>query len=260
MFDYNIHRKDRSLSTSIISRGGGVLIAVRKTISITVLLASNSVEHLFVKIEVGSNKIIIATAYFPPRSEPEKYWEFTENVEKLSDENPDHKLCILGDFNFPYCNWSKDGMSSVGTPLTGASPSEVESIQILSASCSYHNLYQVNSVKNAHNNLLDLIFMDDGEAKISTAEIVLLPLDIYHPPISFEFKCESCVNNPGLTGDAFYRDFHAMNVLDVTSFLSQFNWDNLFKNKSLDDMISIFYDIIYLTIDLYVPKSLDDII
>uniref|UniRef100_A0A6P7FT13 Agrin-like n=1 Tax=Diabrotica virgifera virgifera TaxID=50390 RepID=A0A6P7FT13_DIAVI len=79
--------------------------------------------------------------------------------------------------------------------------------------------------------------MDDGEAKISTAEIVLLPLDIHHPPISFEFKCESCVNNPGLTGDAFYRDLHALNVLDVTSFLSQFNCDNLFKNKSLDDMI-----------------------
>uniref|UniRef100_A0A6P7GYL1 Probable ATP-dependent helicase PF08_0048 n=1 Tax=Diabrotica virgifera virgifera TaxID=50390 RepID=A0A6P7GYL1_DIAVI len=112
MFDYNIHRKDRSLSTSIFSRGGGVLIAVSKTISSTVLLASNSVEHLFVKVEVGSNKVIIATAYFPPRSEPEKYWEFTDNVEKLSEENPDHKLCILGDFNVPYCNWSKDGMSS----------------------------------------------------------------------------------------------------------------------------------------------------
>ena len=44
-----------------------------------------------------------------------------------------------------------------------------------------------------------------------------------------------------------------MNVYEVSCFLSQFNWDEMFTNKSLDDMISIFYDIIYITIDNFVP-------
>ena len=44
-----------------------------------------------------------------------------------------------------------------------------------------------------------------------------------------------------------------MDISAVTDFLSQFEWDTLFQNKSLNDMISIFYDIVYLTIDIFVP-------
>ena len=39
----------------------------------------------------------------------------------------------------------------------------------------------------------------------------------------------------------------------VTDFLSKVECDTLFQKKSLNDMIGIFYDIVYLTIDIFVP-------
>lgn len=249
MLDYNIYRRDRSPETSTYSRGGGVLIAVRKTLTSTVLAASKNIEHLFVKIDIDNSKFIFATAYFPPRSAPDKYMEFTETVDRLSEEFAEYSLCILGDFNLPYCRWSNDGMASAA----GAPPAEVESTQLLSFLCSYHNLHQVNTVRNAGNNLLDLVFVRDGESEVFAAEAALLPVDVHHPPLSFELKCKSCFNDSGLIGEGFYRDFQSMNVQEVIGFLSQFNWDDLLMGKTLDNMVNVFYDIIYLTIDIFVP-------
>ena len=132
LFDYNIYRKDRSSDTSSFSRGGGVLIAVRKIFASTVLSANNNIEQLFVKIETNNNKFILSTVYFPPRSAHEKYLEFAEGVENLYEEYPEYKLCILRDFNFPNCRWANDGLSSLPVALAGAPPNEAESIRMIS--------------------------------------------------------------------------------------------------------------------------------
>lgn len=60
----------------------------------------------------------------------------------------------------------------------------------------------INTVRNANNNLLDLIFQDK-EAKIVRAEQALRPEDIYHPPRSLNIKCQTSFNNPELTGNIF---------------------------------------------------------
>lgn len=163
-------------------------------------------------------------------------------------------MYVLGDFNLPNSQWSMDELASMVVPLPTASPNEVESLQVLSHLCSYHNLYQVNTIKNDNNSMLDFIFVQDKETIIFTAESPLLPVDIYHPPLSFTVRCEKGhFNNYGLTGDGFYRDFHAMDSGAVLDFLSQFNWDILLEHKCLDDMISTFYDILYLSVDIFVP-------
>ena len=254
MFDYNIYRKDRSAETSACARGGGVLIAVRKNIASRVLPANNSIEHLFVQIDMSGEQFIFASAYFPPRSAFQKYVQFGESLERLSDEYPENKLCVLGDFNLPHSQWSKEDLASVAVPLPTAVPNEVESLQVLSFLCSYHNLYQVNSIANENNVILDLVFLQDRETRVFLADSALLPVDAHHPPLSFNIQCEfRHLNNGGLTGDGFYRDFHAMDIQAVLDFLSYFHWYSLFQNKCLDDMLSIFYDILYLTVEFFVP-------
>lgn len=95
LFDYDVYRKDRSRETSDFSRGGGVLIAVRKTITSSFLSVGGGVEHLFVKIDLdGGDGYVLATAYLPPRSTPEKYIEFAGSVDDISERCPGYKLCI----------------------------------------------------------------------------------------------------------------------------------------------------------------------
>lgn len=79
--DFNIYRKDRSADTSDKTRGGGVLIAVRKYLSSQLIVpVSKSIEDLYVKFNYGNNKFIIGGVYIPPRSSVEKYHIHIDNI------------------------------------------------------------------------------------------------------------------------------------------------------------------------------------
>ena len=82
----------------------------------------------------------------------------------------------------------------------------------------------------------------------------LLPIARHHPPLCFGLRSDSIkLDATGLTGDRFYRDFSAVDINILLDFLSQFKWDSLFRDRLVDYMLSIFYDIIYLAVDYFVP-------
>jgi hypothetical protein len=57
--DYIVYRCDRSSQTSSLSRGGGVLLAVINSIpSKPILVSNNSIELLFVHIQIKNQSII----------------------------------------------------------------------------------------------------------------------------------------------------------------------------------------------------------
>ena len=87
--------------------------------------------------------------------------------------------------------WTKETLASVATPLIASTQNEAESVRVLSHICSYHNLYQVNTISNVNNSFLDLVFSQNKEVLIVHAESALLPMDAYHPPLSFSIQCES---------------------------------------------------------------------
>lgn len=57
-------------------------------------------------------------------------------------------------------------------------------------------------------------------------------------------QCKSYFNTSGLKRNGFHKDFRSMDI--NINFSSQFEWEVLFQYKSLSDMISIFYDIVYV--------------
>lgn len=254
LYDYNVYRKDRSTGTSQHSRGGGVLIAVHKSIKSRALTSDQDIEQLFVLVGTGENRYIFGTAYFPPRTTYHRYVMFGDNLERLSEEFPQCKICILGDFNLPHGHWTDGQLGSMVTALPMASPNEVESLQIVSNMCSFHNLYQNNNVLNATDSILDLIFVHDHSIVVSPVDQPLLEADRYHPPLYFALKLETHNNNSDeLRGNGFYRDFNAADFGAILDFLSQFVWDTLFLNRSLNEMLNIFYEILYLAIEYFVP-------
>lgn len=65
MNDFDIYRKDRNASTSSASRGGGVLIAVKRTLSSRLLLtACDDIEAVFVLLHIGTKHIILSNVTF----------------------------------------------------------------------------------------------------------------------------------------------------------------------------------------------------
>ncbi|KAG5883635.1 hypothetical protein JTB14_025138 [Gonioctena quinquepunctata] len=102
MFNYSIYRKDRTQETSIHARGGGVLIAVTKDIKSKVIQSSSFYEFLFVPAGQDINLVILAAAYFPPKSPIAAYVAFNEEVDRICEEFSTAHLCILGDFNLPH--------------------------------------------------------------------------------------------------------------------------------------------------------------
>lgn len=85
----------------------------------------------------------------------------------------------------------------------------------------------------------------------------LLSVDKHHPTLSFSVNYEyHQLNTSGLTGDGFYWGFFAMHGDVIHDFLSQFQWDSLFKNRLLKDMVIIVYEIMYVTIENIVALKL----
>lgn len=68
---YNVYRYDRCNLTSLCTRGGGVLIVVRKDLCSSSISISNlSVEQVYVRCTIGSKYFVIGGVYIPPNSLP----------------------------------------------------------------------------------------------------------------------------------------------------------------------------------------------
>ena len=251
--EFNIYRTDRSNNTSVYKRGGGTLIAVHKSVVSKRLNVPDDIEQTFVSVGSGDANLILGAVYFPPRSNTLSYVTLSNTLDRLSVDMPNSTICLFGDFNLPHSIWETGNLGSSVSPSPGAPLEEVRSIQELSNTCSFHNLLQVNQVLNANDTLLDLIMTQDSSTSVCLANHHLIPPDSYHPPLCAQVSASNSATNEGLCFEGFYRDFKSANFLEMTNFLDRFEWDSMLKNKSLDVMLGVFCEVLYLTVELFVP-------
>lgn len=252
MGDYNIYRKDRSADTSPFLRGGGVLIAVHKSLVSSCLACTQDIEQVFVSVGNGKNRIILGCVYFPPRSPRDAYISLGENLDKISDLY-NTEIHLFGDFNLPNAVWDSDNLSSTAISPPNTPLIEVESTELLSNICSFLNLFQVNNIRNDRDVILDLVLSHDASTTVHQADEVLIPPDAYHPPLCVSLTHSTHSNNDDLFADDFYRDFKSTDFNLINDYLSMFSWDELFSSVSLEEMVSTFNEILYRAIDIFVP-------
>ena len=99
--NYSIYRKDRP------SRGGGVLIAVKDTIPVSVHpsdLSNNAPEILTVTLNL-CKPTILSCVYLPPS--PNDYYmnDAISNLTQVIQSNQSADTIIVGDFNLPDIQW-----------------------------------------------------------------------------------------------------------------------------------------------------------
>ncbi|XP_031332835.1 uncharacterized protein LOC116163124 [Photinus pyralis] len=246
--NYNVYRQDRNILTSNLKRGGGVLIAVNKTLMSKLISTTvDNVEHIFVLVMFLGKCYIIGNVYIPPNSHSDVYDLHCTATENVLNRYPDHVLILCGDYNLPNIKWIND---QYGLHATGQLN---ESGTIVADHFAYLNLYQVNNVRNDYNVILDLVFTNDFSLVTHTAEDFLLPIDHYHPPISL--IVESCqLGADELKADYFYYDFKNCDFANLNLHLSLVNWDLLFSSCDMNVCVQSFYELLHHFFELYVPR------
>ena len=98
--EYDIFRRDRP------SRGGGVMIAVRKSLGCEQISQSKDSETIFCKIKLKNRKpLIIGSIYRPPNYDFLASQKIIEEIFSLSRRFKGAVFWLGGDFNIPDINW-----------------------------------------------------------------------------------------------------------------------------------------------------------
>ena len=144
--DYDIFRKDRN------SHGGGVLLAVKKSLCAEIIPSSSDTESVFCKINIkGKKPIVFGSVYRPPsRTDFDYSLKIVSELHNIFNKFKTASLWFGGDFNLPDINWKT-------SEITGNQyPHSLNSLYLdMSQDLC---LDQIVNVPTRGPNILDLIF------------------------------------------------------------------------------------------------------
>ena len=244
-----IFRKDRYLSTS---RGGGVLIAGRKSYKCTSVTVSipNHVEQVWSRIYVNGRYVYLGCLYIPPRSDKSLYTEHLAVIEKVIVlMKPTDNMFLFGDFNLPNVQWLLDADNY--PCYTHMNASELESFVI--DSLLVNGLNQVSGISNDNDRFLDLLFTDaivDFELSSATVPVCnKFRNSVHHKAMFLEifFFFDNVFNQNHC--NSYYYDFNSADFVSINLKLNDVNWSFLNDETELDFKLEIFYSILRKVID-----------
>lgn len=247
--NYCVFRADRSNLTSHKTNGGGVLIAISNKLSSRVLKPYiTCIEHLFVMIYLGGNvQIIVGCSYIPTR-DSDRYSLHTDEITLIKSKYPNAHMVIAGDYNAHDIDWNTDFHQTVPRCASEASKTLLEAFENL-------KLTQHNKIKNSFGNILDLMFSENHQLKVSNItsnEDSLVPLDqLYHNALCFDIPYESLTNPPNEYSFEF-RNFTRANFVGMNTFFSTVDWDEL-TAQPLQMCIPKLYSILEEGVKRFVP-------
>ena len=265
---YIIFRSDRDRIATGKRDGGGVLVAVLRTLTACALalpataamagtahfapILTPIVDTVVIKLCAGNISYVISAVYLPPSQKSDVYSSYYNYLLDLLEYNNliTNKLLIIGDFNLSSLEWRESGNVLLPLLTNNLNIPNTELLNFMSLS----NLSQLNNIKNKNNHILDLCLTNDANCKLSTAPIFLVPIDDHHPPfivnISFKNNTKFMPRTPHQILDFKNADFELINEK-----IMSIEWKQQFKNKSASDAVASFYESMYSIIRLYVPTK-----
>uniref|UniRef100_A0A2S2R2Y8 RNA-directed DNA polymerase from mobile element jockey n=1 Tax=Sipha flava TaxID=143950 RepID=A0A2S2R2Y8_9HEMI len=235
LFNYNIYRCDRSCSSSIYKRGGGVLISIRKDIKSQLIpFIDVNVEHLFVIYEFNDSKFIIGGVYLPPNCSVSLFESYMSTIERIAINYSNYTFIICGDFNLPGISWSNDVN---GLVYSSTLDNKIDCVPETFAAL---NFFQVNHLTNSHGSMLNLVFVSANQFNVN---IVCDPVIINHAIIKL----------PVFNSSHSYHNFVKADYFHISQFLLSFNWKTTFSFLDVNSAVYTFYDAIHYSLLNYVP-------
>ncbi|XP_055527695.1 uncharacterized protein LOC129720266 [Wyeomyia smithii] len=240
--DYSLFRCDRSERTSELSRGGGVLIAIKNNITSTLISLPNSshLEQVAVRVHLPSRSLYICCIYLRPNSNADVYAAHSAAIGAMSDQvDTTDVIMVLGDYNLPHLRWQCDADLNGYLPSNASSEQEIVLTETLLA-CG---LVQLNNLTNVNGRWLDLLFSNmPDEVEVDEPPHPLLPVDCHHRPfvVLLDARCDvlKAADRPAEVELNFRRcDFDVLN-----NALASIDWQQHLVNESVDLDMSTFYD------------------
>lgn len=254
LFDerYKVYRRDReSTKFSFRSDGGGVLIAVTKSIkSYRIIECESQIEDLWIQLEFLANnitqKICLCVVYLPPPINVNIIDSFVTHCNSVFENKNFDNIAIFGDFNLSCIDWHTISASGKTMSLPAAAIILVDFVNL-------NHFKQCNRVPNVNGKVLDLVLTNISNCTISNSIEVLSKVDQYHPPILTTFSFQQLKHlhtNPHSINYNFYKG----DYVAIIKQLNSVNWLELFSDTNeIDDMVSRFYNVLREVIETYVP-------
>ena len=259
---YTVYRSDRCSRNSTKVTGGGIVIAVRRSLSSALLVDAmdETLEQLWVTVKNSESKVVIGAIYLPPnlRNEVEVIDRHILSIEKahsLIDINDD--FLLFGDYNRPGLSWSMHPQANYLFVNALHSTVNTGSSRLLDG-MAFHNLYQINPVCNQNGRFLDLIFANKqalSVCSVSTAPDNLSSIDVHHSPLMVTFQRtfrQLFVDEV----DTNSFDFRRGNYDAMNASLRNVDWSLINRCNDPDEAVCVFTAIISDVINLHVPKVL----
>lgn len=253
--NYVVYRCDRSNLNSIKSTGGGVLVAVHKSIkSLETICYHINIECVAVKLIWPRKNLYIYAAYIPPGSSGNVYTLHCENIYSfISNISINDLACVLGDFNLPNIDWRDDDDNFL--PFNVKTTEE----QILVDTMQALDLSQICRIGNMNSRFLDLVFLSDSSFGVATKSTMpFIHERIHHFGMEINFDCHEifCKFNNNVVDTKNYNFFKA-DVPKLQDYFDSVDWMNCLNVASNDitTMTDIFYSKLYEAFEIFVPKT-----
>ncbi|XP_052751505.1 uncharacterized protein LOC128200839 [Galleria mellonella] len=255
--DYVVYRRDRC-SVSAGREGGGVLVAVSKSIESTCIDAwQSNVEDIWIRLKIRNGNtakyLLICAVYLPPPVTLATLEHFVGNTSKILD-NVDDDVMILGDFNIGFIEWEKVNMQYGLSPTNYGNSMGCTLVDFL----SQYNLSQINYIKNCNNRILDLVLSNVQHCIIDSPLIPISIVDRYHPPL--EVQLDFRFTKPLKKKQDIRFNFARADYDFVNAKLELIDWSCLRNSSDVDALVNTFYmhinTVINETVPVVKPRSL----
>lgn len=245
--DYLVYRKDRCLTNSRVSRGGGVLLAVDTSLRSSALNFSSVTEKIPIIDIVGVKLIVkhhgaifIIVVYIPPAISFDHMELFFEAFNSWSNFSDSDDVVILGDFNVSgFMDGSTDNFSI-----------------LLNNFQEFQNLQQYNRLRNYYNRILDLVFSKNMTCDVSLLLSPFVKEDRHHPSLHISLPLKKgAVSYFYMNKQSECFNFKKANFQRMYDLFLHTDWSTLYKTVVVDDACLIFYELLNGIFEETVPKS-----
>lgn len=252
LFDLNfvVFRSDRDFGATNKSRGGGVLLAVKSSISSRELNISDYcdtfktikfIDICLIQLDLKHNKLLLLVLYIPPLVTFEHFETLLDGLESLYILFG-NSLLILGDFNIPEFSTQKNFKNNLSNKMSR-----------LSKFSEFYHLEQFNLILNHLQRTLDLVYSNMNCSVIDVSDFPLMTIDQHHPPLLITLnKIDVSSGVDPIPNDSY--NFRKCDFINLYKSLCDINWDALYEYRELDSACDFFYNTLYTTLDIFVPK------
>lgn len=115
---YNVYRCDRNRAATYRRDGGGVLVAVLCSLSVTRCVPTPPaapldipviVDYILLEIRIDKSRFLICGVYIAPGTDSDIYSTFFNSLQEIIQVKGYDTFYLIGDFNLPHLDWHING-------------------------------------------------------------------------------------------------------------------------------------------------------